>query len=247
MESLKGHIEHITILNPENGFIVAKFKEKEKKELTTIIGIMPSVHAGETLLIEGNWKTHPTFGSQFEVENYIVETPSDIIGIQKYLESGLIKGIGPVYAEKIINKFGSETLDIIDETPNRLLEVEGIGPKRIDMICKNWRDQKIIRQVIIFLRTYNISPTYAQKIYKIYGNASIDKVKENPFILAKDIAGIGFKIADNIAEKLGFEKTHPLRISSGIEYVLSELTKAGHTCYPEEDFFNYFSKDFRCR
>jgi len=236
MENLEGQIENITYLNPENGFIVAKFKENEKKDLTTIIGIIPSVHPGEVLLLEGNWKNHPSFGMQFEVENYIVKTPSDLIGIQKYLESGLIKGIGPVYAEKIVNKFGVETLNIIDQTPNRLLEVEGIGPKRIDLICKNWNDQKIIREVIIFLRKYLISPSYAQKIYKLYGGNSIEKVKENPYILARNITGIGFKTADNIAKKLGFENTHPLRIASGIEYVLYELTNAGHTCYPEEDF-----------
>lgn len=236
MDNIEGQLESITFLNPENGFIVAKLKEKEKKDFTTIVGIMPSINPGESLLLEGNWKNHPTFGMQFEVENYIIKTPSDAFGIQKYLESGLIKGIGPVYAEKIVNKFGADTLKIIDLSPHRLLEIEGIGAKRIDMICKNWNDQKIIREVIIFLRKYLISPSFAQKIYKTYGGSSIEKVKENPYILAKDISGIGFKIADNIAKKLGFENDHPLRISSGIEYVLYELTNAGHTCYPEEDF-----------
>lgn len=236
MDTIEGLLETITFLNPENGFIVAKLKEKEKKDFTTIIGVMPSIQPGESLLLEGNWKTHPTFGLQFEVENYVIKTPSDAFGIQKYLESGLIKGIGPVYAEKIVNKFGTETLNIIDQTPHRLNEIDGIGPKRIEMICKNWNDQKIIREVIIFLRKYLISPTYAQKIYKTYGGSSIEKVKENPYILAKDIVGIGFKIADNIAKKLGFENDHPQRIASGIEYVLYELTSAGHTCYPEEDF-----------
>jgi exodeoxyribonuclease V alpha subunit len=236
MDNLEGQIETITFLNPENGFIVAKLKEKGKKDFTTIVGIMPSVQPGEALFLEGNWKNHPTFGKQFEVENYIVKTPSDTLGIQKYLESGLIKGIGPVYAEKIVDKFGSDTLNIIDQTPHKLLEIEGIGTKRVEMICKNWNDQKIIREVIIFLRKHSISPTFAQKIYKVYGGNSIEKVKENPYILAKDISGIGFKIADNIAKKLGFENDHPLRIYSGIEYVLLELTNAGHTCYPEEDF-----------
>lgn len=236
MDTLEGQLDTITFLNPENGFIVAKLKEKEKKDLTTIVGIMPSIQPGEALSLEGNWKNHPTFGMQFEVENYIIKTPSDAFGIQKYLESGLIKGIGPVYAEKIVNRFGADTLNIIDQTPHRLAEVEGIGRKRIEMICKNWNDQKIIREVIIFLRKYLISPSFAQKIYKIYGGSSIEKVKENPYILAKDVTGIGFKTADNIAKKLGFENNHPLRISSGIEYVLFELTSAGHTCYPEEDF-----------
>ncbi|NGX32565.1 MAG: ATP-dependent RecD-like DNA helicase, partial [Candidatus Anoxychlamydiales bacterium] len=164
MDTLQGYIEYITFSNADNGFLIAKFKEKQKKDLTTIIGVMPSVQPGEALSIEGDWKNHATFGRQFEVKNFVIEIPSDIVGIQKYLESGLVKGIGPVYAEKIVEKFGKETLDIIDEKPHRLLEVEGIGKKRIEMIRKNWEDQKIIRQVIIFLRTYGISPTYAQKI-----------------------------------------------------------------------------------
>ena len=242
METIQGYIEYITFLNPDNGFLVAKFKEKQKNDLTTIIGIMPSVQPGEALSIEGDWKSHPHFGNQFEIKSFIVEIPSDIVGIQKYLESGLVKGIGPVYAEKIVKKFKEKTLDIIDENANRLLEIEGIGPKRVEMISKNWNDQKIIRQVIIFLRTHAISAAYAQKIYKIYGNASIDKVKENPYILAKDITGIGFKIADNIAEKLGIEKTSPLRIASGLEYVLFELTSAGHTCYPIDTFLSIAQK-----
>jgi exodeoxyribonuclease V alpha subunit len=197
---------------------------------------MPSIQPGETIVLEGSWKKHPSFGNQFEVENYSVEIPYDVVGIQKYLESGLIKGIGPVYASKIVKKFGKETLNIIDLSPQRLNEVEGIGKKRIEMICKNWSDQKVIRDVIIFLRTYSISATFAQKIYKIYGKDSIKKVKENPYLLAKDINGIGFKIADSIATKLGFEKTSSIRIASGIEYVLFELTNLGHTCYPEVEF-----------
>lgn len=236
MEKLKGYIESITFLNPENGFVVAKLKENEKKDFVTIVGLMPSIQPGESVALEGNWKKHPSFGNQFEVENYSVEIPHDVVGIQKYLESGLVKGIGPIYAEKIVKKFGKETLNIIDLSPHRLKEVSGIGKKRIEMICKNWSDQKIIRDVIIFLRTYSISASFAQKIYKIYGKESIKKVKENPYLLAKDINGIGFKIADSIATKLGFEKTSNVRIASGIEYVLFELTNLGHTCYPKDEF-----------
>ena len=153
---------------------------------------------------------------------------------QELSDGVILADIGSDFTE--ISIFKEETLNIIDQTPNRLLEIEGIGPKRIEMIRKNWNDQKIIREVIIFLRKYLISTTFAQKIYKTYGYSCIEKVKENPYVLAKDIVGIGFKIADNIAKKLGFENDHPLRIASGIEYVLYELTNAGHTCYPEEDF-----------
>ena len=236
MDTILGYIEHITYMNPENGYVVAKFKASKKKELLTIVGNMPSVQPGETIEITGDFLIHPKFGKQFKIESYRVKFPSDILGIQKYLESGLIKGIGPVYAEKIVNKFGLETLDVIDNSPNRLSEIDGIGPKRIELITKNWNEQKVIREVIIFLKTYNISPSFGQKIYKIYGEASIRVVKENPYVLAKEIHGIGFKTADNIAMRLGFEKESHLRIVSGIEYVLLELLQRGHSCFPKEDF-----------
>src|SRR3990167_5095007 len=217
MDVLEGFIEHITFYNIENGFTVAKLKNKNF--LHTITGIMPSIQPGESVSIEGNWKNHPKFGNQFEVVSYQVKAPSDLLGIQKYLESGLIRGIGPVYAERIVKKFVLDTIKIIDTTPNKLLQIEGIGKKRIEMIKENWEEQKYIREVIIFLKSHLISPSYAQKIYKIYGEATITKIKENPFILAKEIDGIGFKTADNIAQKIGITKENPLRIKSGIEYV----------------------------
>ena len=240
MDVLEGFIEHITFYNIENGFTVAKLKNKNF--LHTITGIMPSIQPGESVSIEGNWKNHPKFGNQFEVVSYQVKAPSDLLGIQKYLESGLIRGIGPVYAERIVKKFGLDTIKIIDTTPNKLLQIEGIGKKRIEMIKENWEEQKYIREVIIFLKSHLISPSYAQKIYKIYGEATITKIKENPFILAKEIDGIGFKTADNIAQKIGITKENPLRIKSGIEYVLYELTNQGNTCYEKNDFFSLAEK-----
>lgn len=237
MEELTGTVESIVFTNETNGFTVAKIKEPKKNSLTYVVGNMGSIQPGETLLCEGQWLSHPNYGKQFSVSNFAIKAPCDLIGIQKYLESGLIKGIGPVYAEKIIKKFGIDTLDIIENATHRLLEIEGIGKKKINKIKKCWDEQKFIREVMIFLRSYDITPAFAQKIYKQYGNESIRKVKDNPYQLAKEVFGIGFKIADKIALKMGFEKISPKRIEAGIEYTLWELTNFGHTCYPKDNFF----------
>lgn len=235
-DTISGFVEHIIFISPENGFTVAKLKEKGKKALTCIVGTLPSIQSGETLVCTGNWKKHLQFGVQFQVEDYSVSYPADLMGIQKYLESGLIKGIGPVYAQKIIDKFGLDTLDVIDMSPDRLLEVPGIGAKKLEKMKTCWDSQKEIRTIIIFLRTNGLSPSYAQKIYKIYGRNTLKKVEENPYQLAKDIQGIGFKTADLIASKLGFDKTSALRLESGIAFVLWEMMKNGHTCYRETEF-----------
>jgi exodeoxyribonuclease V alpha subunit len=203
---------------------------------------MPTVQPGETVRCFGEWKQHLIHGNQFVVDNYRIEAPSDVAGIMKYLGSGLIKGIGPVYASRIVEKFGEETLNIIDTSPDDLLKVAGLGQKKLDRIKICWADQKTIREVILFLQANGISPTYAQKIYKFYGKESIKKIKENPYNLAKDIFGIGFKTADAMAGKMGVGKEAPQRIDSGIEYVLSELSSEGHVCYPLEDFFDAAAK-----
>jgi len=234
MEEISGYIEDIIFSSSENGFTVAKFKEEKQNELICIVGTLLSVQPGEALLLKGEWKKHPQFGKQFEIASYEVTSPSTLVGIQKYLESGLIKGIGPVYAKKIIDFFGLDTLDIIDEKPDRLIEIPGIGKKKVETIKTCWLEQKSVRDVMIFLRTYGVSPAYAQKIYKRYEDKSIELVKENPYRLAKDIFGIGFKIADSIAERMGFEKTSAFRIDAGIEFTLWELSSDGHTCIPEE-------------
>lgn len=235
MESLQGYIEAIVYTQPDNGFTVAKLKEPLKKDPTIIVGYLPALHPGETIRSQGNWKTHPTYGKQFEITTYEVESPADLIGIQKYLESGLIKGIGPSFAKRIVSRFGLETLQIIDEEPHRLEEVEGLGQKRIESIKECWQEQRSIREVMLFLRTHGVSPAYAQRIYKAYGEASILKVRENPYQLARDVFGIGFKLADGIAQKLGFALHSPQRIAAGIEHVLWELTGEGHTCYPKAE------------
>lgn len=233
MEEIHGYIENIVFSESEKGFTVARLKEPKKTELTCIVGIMPSVQPGESIRCKGEWKNHPQHGRQFEVSAFELQAPSDLVGIQKYMESGMIKGIGPVYAERIIKQFGLQTLEIIDSAPQRLLEVPGIGEKRIEKIATCWQQQKSIRTVMIFLRGHGVSPSYAQKIFKAYGDASIEKVKNEPFALAKEIFGIGFKIADKIAEGMGIPNDSPGRIDAGIEHVLWESSEEGHTCLPE--------------
>lgn len=241
-EELAGYVDAIVYAQSENGFTVARLKEPKKKELTAIVGYLPGLQAGENVVLKGNWKMHPSHGRQFEVKEYTVEAPSDILGIQKYLESGLVKGIGPVYAKKIVDHFGSETLEIIDKNPNRLYEIEGLGTKKIRLLKDCWKEQRSIREVMVFLRSLGASPGYAQKIYKQYGDESIAKVKENPYKLAKEVFGIGFKMADTIALKLGFALHSAERLAAGIEFVLWELANDGHTCYPKAEFMPIAAK-----
>jgi exodeoxyribonuclease V alpha subunit len=235
-EKLSGTIEAIVFSQPENGFTVARLKEGRKKDFTVIVGYLPGLQPGESVSCDGEWKNHPSHGRQFEVAEYTVESPSDLVGIQKYLESGLVKGIGPVYAKKIVDRFGTDTLEVIDKAPYRLLEIQGLGEKKLEKVKECWHQQRAIREVMVFLRTFGASPGFAQKIYKAYGDKSIEKVKENPYQLAKEVFGIGFKIADGIAQKLGFQLHSPERLKAGIEFVLWELTGDGHTCYPAVDF-----------
>ncbi len=236
MEQIFGYIERITFYNQENGFTVARLKMPKKHDLVTVVGVMPAVQPGESVRLLGGWKMSPAHGMQFEVKECTVEKPQDVVGIQKYLESGMVKGIGPVYAERIVKMFGEKTLEVIDGTPEQLLDVEGIGGKRVERIKKCWQEQKAIRGVMIFLQKYGVSPAYAQKIYKAYGNETVETIQQNPYVLAREIRGIGFKSADTIAEKLGIPKDSTQRIDAGIEHALLELSEEGHTCYPLEEF-----------
>lgn len=232
MSEIIGHIERITFQNPENGYTVAQLKQNKQQHTTCIVGIMPALKPGETVRCQGQWKQHLVHGQQFSVDSHRVEAPSDIIGIKKYLGSGLIKGIGPKYAERIVAHFDIETLTIIDKYPERLLEIEGLGKKRVDTIKEHWSQQKSIRDVMIFLQSHQVSPSYAQKIFKTYGEKSIHFVQENPYRLARDIRGIGFKSADAIAQKLGMAKNAPERLEAGIEYALTKASEEGHACLP---------------
>jgi len=228
MERISGIVERITFTNEENGFSVIKIKSKGYPDLITCVGNLASVNVGAVVSLKGDWKYDSKFGKQFNVCEYHESIPATVAGIEKYLGSGLIKGIGPVNARRIVNHFKLDTIRVIEEEPDRLVEIEGIGPKRVEMIKKAWQDQKEIKNVMLFLQSNGVSTAYAVKIYKTYRNDSINIVRENPYRLADDIWGIGFKTADKIAQKLGFEQNSYERCRSGILYVLNELSNDGH-------------------
>lgn len=236
MQQIRGHVERVTFQNPENGYTVAQLQQLGKSDLTCIVGALPAIRPGETLLCRGAWKRHPVHGLQFQVEEYQTEMPADEVGIVKYLGSGLIKGIGPVYAERIVATFGLSTLEVIDREPERLRSIQGIGKGRLEKIKTCWSAQRAIRNVMLFLQRFGVSPTWAQKIYRAYGDESVEKVSANPYCLARDIHGIGFKTADGIASKMGVMPDSSLRIDAGVEFVLFELSNEGHVCYPVEEF-----------
>jgi len=238
LTDLQGQIERITYTNEESGYTIAKVKVYGRRDLVTVVGNFMAPMPGEILKMQGEWAHHPKFGEQFKVVHYKSLVPASVAGIEKYLGSGLIKGIGPVMAKRIVKKFEKETLDVIEQEVEKLAEVDGIGRKRIEMIKKAWADQKEIRQVMIFLQSHEVSSAYAAKIFKTYGNESIEVVQENPYRLASDIFGIGFLTADRIAEKLGFAKDSELRAEAGILYVLHQLADEGHVYYPFQPLVN---------
>ncbi|MBN2033193.1 MAG: ATP-dependent RecD-like DNA helicase [Deltaproteobacteria bacterium] len=231
---LQGQIERVTYTNDESGYTIAKLKVYGQRELVTVVGNLMAPTPGEIIRMRGEWATHPKYGEQFKIVQYKSMIPASVYGIEKYLGSGLIKGIGPVMAKRIVKVFGKETLELIEKDTEKLSEVHGIGKKRIGMIKKAWDEQKEIREVMLFLQTHGVSSGYATKIFKQYGNRSIEVVKENPYRLAMDIFGIGFVTADHIGEKLGFAKDSDLRAEAGILYVLHQLSDDGHVYYPFE-------------
>lgn len=225
---LRGVVERITYQNPDNGYTVLKCAVKNYNDLVTVVGSLLDVNVGSVLLIDGNWKVDSKYGRQFMAETWEETMPATIFGIEKYLGSGLIKGVGPKFSKRIVQKFGTDTIEVIETDVDRLREVEGIGEKRIRQIQESWERQKEIKNVMLFLQDHGVSTSFAAKIYKQYGNESIDKIKENPFQLADDIWGIGFKTADGIAQKLGFGREAFVRLRSGIMYTLSSLADEGH-------------------
>ena len=234
LTELSGQIERITYTDDETGFTIARVKVHGQKDLVTVVGHLISAAPGEILNMRGEWVNHPKFGEQFKVVESRTRVPATVYGIRKYLGSGLIKGLGPVMAGRIVKKFGEQTLDVIENKIQKLSRVKGIGKKRIAIIQKAWNEQKEIRDVMLFLQSHGISSGYATKIFKQYGNRSIAVVTDNPYRLATDIFGIGFVIADRIAAKLGFPKDSSLRVEAGILYVLNQLSDEGHVFYPYE-------------
>lgn len=234
MQKLRCVVERITYQNPENGYSVMRVKVKGYDELVTLVGNLLEVPAGSVLLCEGDWKVDKRYGSQFVAQTWEEVMPATLYGIEKYLGSGLVKGIGPKFAQLIVNRFGLDTIEIIETDIKRLYEVPGIGQKRVEKIAESWEKQKYIKNVMLFLQGYGVSTAYAAKIYRQYGKESIDTVKTNPYKLADDIWGIGFKTADTIASKMGYEKNDLRRLKSGVTYTLSHMAEEGNV-YAEEE------------
>jgi len=232
LADLQGQIERITYTNEENGFTIAKIRVFGNPQLVTVVGNLIAPMPGEVIKMRGEWINHPQYGEQFKIMHYKTSVPATVLGIQKYLGSGLIKGIGPIMAKRIVNTFGEKTLEIIEEDIEKLVSIAGIGKKRINMISLAWNEQKEIRNVMVFLQSHGVSSAYATKIFKQYGDRSIAVVQKNPYRLATEIFGIGFVTADRIAEELGFTKDSELRVAAGILYVLHQLSDDGHVYYP---------------
>ena len=228
MVKLRCVVEHIAYQNQENGWSVMKVKVKGYDNLVTLTGSLLDVPVGSVLLVDGDWRVDPKYGQQFVAQSWTEVMPATLYGIEKYLGSGLVKGIGPAYARAIVSRFGLETIDVIENDIERLLEVPRLGKKRMEKICESWEKQKDIKEVMVFLQGHGVSTAFAAKIYRKYEKESIAKVKENPYQLADDIWGIGFKTADGIASKMGYEKNDPRRCRSGILYTLNELAEEGH-------------------
>ncbi len=231
---LEGVLERITYANAENGYTVARVDTGRGGDLLTVVGSLLGAQVGESLRMTGRWGSHPQYGRQFTVENYTTVLPATVQGIRRYLGSGLIKGIGPKTAERIVEHFGETTLEVIEADPQRLIAVPGLGPKRTARIAAAWEEQKAIKEVMVFLQGVEVSTSIAVRIYKKYGDASISVVKNQPYRLASDVWGIGFLTADRIARAVGIPQDSPERVMAGLKYALSQASDSGHCYLPEE-------------
>lgn len=233
MDTLQGSVERITFYNAENGYTVLRLHVPGSLELVTVVGNLPEVQPGESLKLTGAWQQHPKHGKQFKAEHCDQVLPATIEGLKKYLGSGLIKGVGPVTASRIVKKFGLQTLDMLDHHPEQLKLVLGVGPVRAASIGQAWTQQKAIKDVMLFLQSHGVTTSLAVKIYKQYGDVSIATVQNDPYRLAQDIYGVGFKTADKIARDLGLPVDSPSRIAAGVAYTLGQLADEGHVYAPE--------------
>ena len=231
-EVLAGLVERVTFHNPENGFCVLRLKARGHRDLVTTVGHAAMISAGEWVTASGEWTNDRTHGQEFRARFLKTSAPSSIEGIEKYLGSGMIRGIGPVYAKRMVKLFGKDVFDIIEASPERLREVDGIGPMRAAKIISAWADQKVIREIMVFLHAHGVGTARAVRIFKTYGTDAVQVMSENPYRLARDIRGIGFRTADVIAEKLGIEKTAMIRVRAGISYALTEAMGDGHCGLP---------------
>jgi exodeoxyribonuclease V alpha subunit len=233
-ETVAGLIDRVTFHNPENGFAVLKVKVKGRNDLVTVVGCLPAVTPGEHLDATGQWVVDRDHGQQFKADQIRTTHPASVEGIERYLGSGSVRSVGPHLAAKIVRLYKDRTLDIVEHHPDLLLHIRGIGPKRLERIRQSWLEQKEVRQIMVFLATYGISAARAVRIYRTYGQEAVARIKANPYQLADDIRGIGFKTADELAARLGIDRNSPHRAQAALRYTLHELAAEGHCGYPED-------------
>src|ERR1700685_4463423 len=234
-EVLAGLVERVTFHNDENGFCVLRAKARGHRDLVTVVGHAATISAGEWITASGEWINDRTHGQQFKAKFLKTSEPTSLDGIEKYLGSGMIRGIGPVYAKKLVRAFGEKVFDTIEAEPGRLREVTGIGPVRAKRITDAWAEQKVVREIMVFLHSHGVGTARAVRIYKTYGADAVQVMSENPYRLPRDIRGIGFKTADAVADRLGIEKTATIRVRAGISYALTEAMDDGHCGLPTEE------------
>ncbi len=242
METLFGEVISVVYSDPDTGFTVARLRSKHEPGMITIVGNIGNIAPGSELSLKGSWRMHPRFGRQFQAMSCVQNLPATTVGVRKYLSSGMLRGVGPVLASRLVDRFGKGVLDILDKSPERLLEIEGIGEKTLEKIKKSWEEQKEVRNIILFLQEHSVPPSFAVKIYKTYGQESIKVLRERPYDLAYDVKGIGFKSADKIALSLGFREDSPERIEAAVVYVLFSISERGHVFYPEDKLIQETSK-----
>jgi exodeoxyribonuclease V alpha subunit len=241
-EVLAGLVERVTFHNPDNGFAVLRVKARGQKELVTVIGHAATIAAGEFVQASGAWVNDRTHGLQFRAAFLKASPPTTLEGIERYLGSGMIRGIGLVYAKRLVGAFGDGVFEVIEQQPDRLREVGGIGPIRANRIIAGWAEQKVIREIMLFLHSNGVSTSRAVRIYKTYGADAVQVISQNPYRLAHDIRGIGFRTADQIAARLGIEKTALVRVRAGISYALAEAMAEGHCGLPVDELMGLTEK-----
>ena len=234
-EVLAGLVERVTFHNEENGFCVLRTKARGHRDLVTVVGQAASISTGEWITASGEWVNDRTHGQQFRARFLKTSAPTSIEGIEKYLGSGMIRGIGPVYAKKLVRAFGEKVFDMIEAEPGRLREIDGIGPVRAKRIADAWAEQKVVREIMMFLHSNGVGTARAVRIYKTYGSDAVRVMTENPYRLTRDVRGIGFKTADAIAMRLGFEKTAMIRLKAGVSFALAEAMDEGHCGLPTKE------------
>ena len=231
-EVLAGSMERVTFHNPGNGFCVLRIKARGHRDLVTVVGHAAEISAGEWITVSGQWHNDREHGLQFKAAFLRASAPTTAEGIEKYLGSGMIRGIGPIYVAKLVGAFGAEVFEVIEQDPQRLLEVPGIGKVRAGRIAQAWADQKVVREIMVFLHSHGVGTARAVRIFKTCGNDAVQVMAENPYRLARDIRGIGFRTADAIAMRLGIAADAPIRLRAGLQYALLEATNEGHCGLP---------------